>query len=356
MAVGIFALVLSVRPDLSWRDLQHITIRGAVPFDSPDAEWEVTAAGRKFCHSFAYGKLDAYKAVMVAKEWKKVRDQVSVSIPAYIAKPISIPQKGVELISTVTVTADQLKAGHFERMEHVTVTVNIKHTRRGDLDISLVSPNNIMSHIGPARPHDNSKDGFANWTFSSVKHWEENPVGEWKLIIVDKSNPLDTGTLVSWKLTLWGEADASYSKGSGPEIPTIPVPSPSPPGDSGTIGADKPTAVRNYMYVGLFLVGAVAIVGFFIWRRGNVYTNSVVPYEILDEGELEEALMLSEDEDYGVKAQRVTPSPAGKNSVLGGRTLKGSQATSINSTPTIVRSGVDMGNIFTLDSPGSDDE
>lgn len=64
-----------------------------------------------------------------------------------------------------------LKEVNFERVEHVTVTMNVQHGRRGDLSVELISPNGIISHLSATRRLDNSAKGYDDWTFMSVVHW-----------------------------------------------------------------------------------------------------------------------------------------------------------------------------------------
>jgi kexin len=58
-----------------------------------------------------------------------------------------------------------------ERLEHVQVTMNVDHSRRGDLSVDLISPDNIVSHLSVTRKLDESNLGYADWTFMSVVHW-----------------------------------------------------------------------------------------------------------------------------------------------------------------------------------------
>ena len=83
----------------------------------------------------------------------------------------SIPEGSQGLASTVEITREQLKDANFERLEHVTVTMNVAHERRGDLSVDLQSPNGVISHISATRRNDKSKDGYVDWTFMSVVHW-----------------------------------------------------------------------------------------------------------------------------------------------------------------------------------------
>ena len=180
LAAGIFALVLSVRPELTWRDLQYLSMQTAVPFDPPEqelqnapsegADWQTTAIGKKFSHKFGYGKLDAYAIVEAAKTFVSVKPQAWYnSVWMHIRH--AIPEGDVGLASTITVTKEVLKAANLERLEHITVTMNVKHTRRGDVSVELRSPQNVTSHLSRARINDVSTEGYVDWTFMSVVHW-----------------------------------------------------------------------------------------------------------------------------------------------------------------------------------------
>ena len=169
LGAGVFALALSVRPDLTWRDLQHILVQTAVPVNVHE-KWDITFIGKKFSHTYGYGKLDAYAIVEAAKRWKLVKPQAWFDSPwMHVKHPI--PQ-GVEgLISSFEVKADALKEANLELVEHVTVTMNVQHTRRGDLSVELRSPSGMVSHLSVERRLDEAKAGYEDWTFMSVAHW-----------------------------------------------------------------------------------------------------------------------------------------------------------------------------------------
>ncbi|KAI8889682.1 hypothetical protein K501DRAFT_136467, partial [Backusella circina FSU 941] len=216
LAAGVLALVLSVRPDLSWRDVQHLCVQSATPFSLHDPDWADLPSGRKFNHKFGYGVVDAYKIVEMAKNFKKVGDQVSLDVKS--SKDLTdlipditpaLPEAAVNndeaYTNTLNVTVKHIEDVQLSRVEHVTVTVNIQHERRGDLEIYLESPNGIVSQLATSRKNDESTEGFSNWTFMTVKHWEENPIGPWTLRVIDGKKPQHTGTFHGWKMTLWGE-------------------------------------------------------------------------------------------------------------------------------------------------------
>ena len=181
LAAGIFALVLSVRPDLSWRDMQHLCVETAVPVSIEDSDWDTLPSGRMYNHKFGYGKLDAYAIVERAKTFENVRPQTYLQLSMQPFDKQDIPDltdlsgnvvdKSGALTSTITVTQDMVDAAGLGRVEHVTATVNIEHGRRGDLETLLESPNDIVSQLGAPRKFDSSSEGFVDWTFMTVKHW-----------------------------------------------------------------------------------------------------------------------------------------------------------------------------------------
>ncbi|KAL5527160.1 hypothetical protein ACEPAG_5951 [Sanghuangporus baumii] len=239
-AVGVFALALSVRPDLTWRDIQHLCVQTAQIVNPGDSSWELTATGRPYSYKFGFGKLDAYDFVTAAEQWTSVKPQAWIEPPAVqlangtadangrFSGGVAIKEGGVQ--STIEVTQDMLAESNFDALEHVTVRVWIDHTKRGDVEISLLSPNGIRSMLAEKRTRDRDKDGFPGWRFMSVKHWGENPVGTWTLNVSDQNDGDEHGSLIGWKLQFWGSAKddsraVPYALKSYEELP-IPFPLP----------------------------------------------------------------------------------------------------------------------------------
>jgi kexin len=212
IGVGTYALVLEANPDLSWRDVQWLTVMTAVPFDQP-SDWTKTSLGRMFSHQFGYGKLDAYAIVEAAKTWKLVKPQAWFYSPWMHVKK-AIPEGDEGLASVFEVTEDMLKEANFERVEHITLTMNVEHQRRGDLSVELISPDGFSSHLATARRDDDVALGYIDWTFMSVAHWGEKGIGKWTVIVKDtRADNGKTGTFTDWKLRLWGECiDAAKQK------------------------------------------------------------------------------------------------------------------------------------------------
>jgi kexin len=170
LVVGTVALALSIRPDLSWRDLQYLCIEAAIPIHLEDGDWQDTKIGKKFSHTYGYGKIDAWRFVEAAKTFVSVKPQAWYHSP-WLNVRHEIPQGDQGLASSFDVTADMLKSANLERIEHVTVTMNANHSRRGDLSVELRSPEGLISHIATPRRNDGAITGYVDWTFMSVVHW-----------------------------------------------------------------------------------------------------------------------------------------------------------------------------------------
>lgn len=171
LAAGIFALVLQIRPDLTWRDMQYLVMQTALPVDLETGEWQTTSIGKKFSHTFGYGKIDTWATVEAAKDFKNVKPQAWFYSP-WIHVNQAIPQGEEGLAVSFEVTAAMLQDANLERLEHVQVTMNVDHSKRGDLSVDLVSPDKVISHLSVTRRYDADPDGYQDWTFMSVIHWQ----------------------------------------------------------------------------------------------------------------------------------------------------------------------------------------
>jgi subtilisin-like proprotein convertase family protein len=71
-------------------------------------------------------------------------------------------------------------------LEHLQVFVSIEYSKRGDLNISIESPQGTDVALFHPRQNDfDKKDGFENFPLVSVHTWGENPYGIWKLRLRD---------------------------------------------------------------------------------------------------------------------------------------------------------------------------
>jgi kexin len=168
-------------PDLSWRDIQHLCVQTAQIINPEDPDWEKMATGRLFSYKYGFGVLNGLEYVTAARDWKLVKPQTWVDTPVVQINNGTMnitenmnggePIRSGGIFSTILVTKEMLESDNFETLEHVTIQVWISHTKRGDVEVELISPGKIRSVLAAPRAQDTATSGFPGWTFMSVKHW-----------------------------------------------------------------------------------------------------------------------------------------------------------------------------------------
>lgn len=234
---GVIALMLESRPELTWRDVKEILIRSALKVDPQSRSWTThkvadTTGLPPLKHSNLYGGglVQAQAAVSMAKDWVLLAPQITFSQKISPGSSVNFegnPAKKntptaaslIPLNSTVSFpdrsdgkssvgktqrwTLDLTKSPAM-RVEHVTLKLNLPHKYRGDLRIHLRSPNGVVSNLATETLYDGGSD-YADFTFSSLRHWGERGQGLWTLEITD-TYPLDDGVLNEATLSLYGTA------------------------------------------------------------------------------------------------------------------------------------------------------
>ncbi|XP_048369338.1 proprotein convertase subtilisin/kexin type 7 [Sphaerodactylus townsendi] len=206
LAAGMIALMLQVRPCLTWRDVQHIIVFTATKYEDHRAQWDTNQAGLSHSHQHGFGLLNAWRMVNAAKIWESVPYLASYVSPVLKENWI-IPLEPQQLEVTWNVTEADLELSGMRTLEHVAVTVSITHPRRGSLEIRLLCPSGMESLIGTARTMDSDPNGFVDWTFSTVRCWGEEAQGTYRLVIHDVGDKtLRAGVLRHWQLALYGSS------------------------------------------------------------------------------------------------------------------------------------------------------
>ncbi|KAJ2822111.1 pheromone processing endoprotease [Coemansia erecta] len=287
LGAGVVALVLSVRPDLTWRDVQHLAVRTSIPVDLSDSDWADVAEGRKYNHKYGFGKMDAWRIVDAAKSFKNVGRQTQIAAPVDTANAKIPPLKHAggesdSVVRSVEITGDQVSAAKMKRIEHITVVVDMEHQFRGNVEIWLESPRGVRSQLAAVRQRDSSTSGLQGWKFMTVKHWDEEPTGRWSLHVRNAYQPKHEGTLKSWQLTLYGESTEPEPPHTVPQIdnstamPTLPGSNPAEKDVSetndpasatkGLIGRGAATLLSGAFFICGIVVAALAML-FFMRRR-----------------------------------------------------------------------------------------
>ncbi|XP_063446755.1 furin-like protease kpc-1 [Mytilus trossulus] len=159
---GVIALVLEARPDLSWRDIQHLIVCTA----------NTNLKGTTITGRFRSDNI---------------------------------------FIDCNSQTTCQNCGCKIKYLEHIKVKVTFSWNGerwfnaayRGQVELYLISPRGTKSYILTNRPADRLQSETFTWEFKSVQSWGENPCGTFLLSFGTRTTDV-TVKLESWHLTLYG--------------------------------------------------------------------------------------------------------------------------------------------------------
>jgi kexin len=205
LALGVGALVLQVRPELSWRDVRRVLAYSARRNDQSSPGWATNGAGLHVNQEYGFGVVDANAAVLLARTIVPVGPEVSY--PAPLMQPnLAIPDNdGTGASSQVTVAGSGI--GHVEVIE---VEISVTHARTADLEIILRKSGGAQDVLMPLHDCSDPNTGATTpcsdidaFVFTSVRHLDEPADGQWTLTVKDRRAGT-TGTLTSWQLRIYG--------------------------------------------------------------------------------------------------------------------------------------------------------
>ncbi|XP_078001023.1 neuroendocrine convertase 2-like isoform X2 [Glandiceps talaboti] len=207
-AAGVFALALEANRNLTWRDMQHLTVLTSKRNQLYDEvhQWRSNGVGLEFNHLFGFGVLDAGAIVKEAKNWETVPERFHCTGASYKEKtaiPSNENDEKLRLVLNTDACDGQENSVRF--LEHVQGVISLRSTRRGDVTINMTSPVGTTSILLSTRPNDDdSEEGFDEWPFMTTHNWGEDPRGEWILEVGMSGAPIHDGVLFEWTLVLHG--------------------------------------------------------------------------------------------------------------------------------------------------------
>ena len=229
VVAGVSALVLQANPSLNWRDMKEIYIRSASKNDGGDPGWAKNGAGFSFNHKYGAGLVNASKAVRLARSLLQNPNAIGTYRKTMTSQSVSLAGLKDSAADEGALIPDNSSKGYVRRfdtrsraplrVEHATLTVDINHPDRGELEIELVSPSGTVSRLAETHtsgfldpttgqfnttPRDENAN-YPNWTFSTVHNWGEDSRGLWTLKVADRKKN-NFGLLNSATLTLYGTA------------------------------------------------------------------------------------------------------------------------------------------------------
>ncbi|KAG9508976.1 Neuroendocrine convertase 1, partial [Fragariocoptes setiger] len=200
LAAGIMALVLEANNNITWRDAQHLVAWTSEYYPLKDNQgWKRNAAGLLYNARFGFGLMNAGALVEAARSWTNVPKR---RICTFSSRDVPRFLQSQTAPVYVAFHTDNHAACRY--VEHVQVFVDIEYTRRGVLDIYLISPSGSWSTLLTRRPRDQAQNGFNNWPLMSVHFWGERSEGQWTLIVRDRHGQNQRGFLRNATLVLHG--------------------------------------------------------------------------------------------------------------------------------------------------------
>jgi subtilisin family serine protease len=189
-AAGAAALIIARNPDLKWDQVREVLKNSADKIDPANGKYNATG------HSawYGFGRVNAKKAVELA-----AAPRPSPVVVASIKKDVAIPDlKRAQLVLDVAETRS---------LKSLKVTVDIEHTYRGDLVVTLKAPTasgiaDIVLHNRTGGAADHLKQTYdAASTAGLAAAVGKSPAGVWTLVVDDKARA-DVGKIRELKLEM----------------------------------------------------------------------------------------------------------------------------------------------------------
>uniref|UniRef100_A0A7S4NNF6 P/Homo B domain-containing protein n=1 Tax=Paramoeba aestuarina TaxID=180227 RepID=A0A7S4NNF6_9EUKA len=196
MVAGVVALMLDVRPSLTWRDVQGILVESSDIVDPHDDGWMTNDAGLLYNHAYGYGIVNANRAVETAISWDLYSPQIKMSTEVFDTSD--------RLIYPAVVLEDfyRFQVGEDIILEQIQIVFNCTATIRGDVVTSLISPTGMVSRL--SEKHADGNPDYA-WTFSSTAHWGGSSKGVWELQVRNAGS--HTVALNSYQVFFYGRKE-----------------------------------------------------------------------------------------------------------------------------------------------------
>lgn len=196
LAAGVAALMLSVNPALTAAAIRRLLRETAVKIDPINGQYNADG----WSQQYGYGRIDAAEAVRAASNGNH-RD-------VFVAT--STPLKDIPDNNRVGIR-DVIRLTDVANLAAIRVNVDITHTYRGDLRVSLEAPSGVtvvLHNRQGGRAH-NLK---ASFDFTSTPELRtligQSIAGDWALHVQDLARA-DQGRLNRWGLEIKGGAQAS---------------------------------------------------------------------------------------------------------------------------------------------------
>ena len=198
IVAGVINLMLSRNPQLNWRSVHAIIMASAARIGDESA-YERNGVGRRFSYRLGAGIVDARRACALADQWVDVEERRNATVPLHVDLPLPVFMS-LPVVEAMVVEQVQLCVA--------ITSPDGGASRGGPIGVWIESPYGTRSILTRPTSRESVIAGcsYADWCFTSVKHWGEEARGVWTV-----SAESDVASrMVNATLTIWGH-DAPFS-------------------------------------------------------------------------------------------------------------------------------------------------
>lgn len=207
LVAGVIANLLEKHPGMRARNIMHTLAKGASKINPEFRDWSHNSRGYHHSHAYGFGHPDlallleaapAFLEVPALQRWVSGAETHRRAIPkaSIVHKPFLEDPNGALVVAFEVSEA-------LDFVEQVELQINYAHARRGDVRVSLLSPEGVVSQLALRRPDSHRDTPAGGWTFSSVRHWGERPQGNWR-VLLDDAGYKSGGHLLFARLVIYG--------------------------------------------------------------------------------------------------------------------------------------------------------
>ena len=173
---GAIALLLEMRPDLSWRDVHCMLAVSSTIIDPIHPSWQQNKRHISYSHIYGFGRLNFDQLFHVRDVWNKLPEQVFSEGNNTEESILPTMRKGaIDRIIDIDDTVGTI--------EYVSLKIVLKCSDYSALRIQLFSPSNTMAYVKtPTIAKEHSGTRTAEFTIRNFLG--ESAKGQWKLHIV----------------------------------------------------------------------------------------------------------------------------------------------------------------------------
>lgn len=203
IVAGVAALVLAANPDLTAKEVKQILQSTAdkVVDATPDPQLGLrrgTYDTNGHSEWFGYGKVNAHKAVLAAKQRLSKIPNVSQRLQQENSNPVDIPDSDIQGVTS------PIQISNAAPIRGLRISVDVEHSFLGDVEITLIAPNGLrlllQSRIlGRQTRLQTTYSVDTNPVLSQLLN--QSATGRWQLHLADHA-PQNTGRLNRWQLEI----------------------------------------------------------------------------------------------------------------------------------------------------------